>query len=92
MSIENKQEQLIVPEGIGSTTPIESAPEIPAKSIQNNSIVTRESVTPIQSTQVGQKTPSNKEASKIDINGAQDGIGWFALMNSKKEGSDIEVL
>ena len=92
MSVEINQEKLIVPTEIGSMTPIESTPEIPAKSIQNNSIVTQESVTPIQSTQVGQKTPSNKEASKIDINGAQDGIGWFALMNSKKEGSDIEVL
>jgi len=92
MSVEINQEKLIVPTEIGSMTPIESAPEIPVESIQNNPVVPQNSVTPIQNTQVERNTLSNKEASKIDINGAKEGIGWFALMNSKKEGSDIEVL
>jgi len=92
MSVEINQEKLIVPTEIGSMTPIESAPEIPVESIQNNPVVPQNSVTPIQNTQVERNTLSNKEASKIDINGAKEGIGWFALMNSKKEGEDIEVL
>jgi hypothetical protein len=92
MSIENNQEQLRVPAEIGSTTPVESTPEIPTESIQNTPVVSPESAIPVQSSPEEQEKALRKVPPRIVINGAGEGIGWFALIDKKEEGGDIEVL
>ena len=91
MSIENKQEQLIVPVERGSTSSVESIPEIPAQTIQNIPIVPQESVASDESIET-EKRPTKKDSPRIILTGAGDGVGWFALIDRKEEGDDIEVL
>jgi hypothetical protein len=93
MSIENNQEKLIVSAEIGSTTPIESNTEILSETIPSVPSVPQESVSSTQVTQEEGKSSSKKDSSEgIAITGARDGVGWFALIDRKEEGGEIEVL
>jgi len=93
MSIEINQEKLTVPVETGSIAPIESTPETISETTPSVLSVPQESVSSTQVTQEEGNKPSKKDSPRVIIaTGAGDGAGWFALIDRKEEGGDIEVL
>ncbi len=97
MSIEIKQENLVVPEvGVGSTSPV----EVPTESIQPNP-----QIPSISSSKAQESIPNNSdnllgtgldEAQVTPLTptffGAKEGGAWNSLIQTKKEGGEIGIL